>query len=101
MLEGRDGHGALTHAWRLVGEEKVAIALSVLEAPPPASSWRWLSVLTGVINGERVLLTGREWSPGMVWMVGGGLVCVAVGLTLVVTSAVGKKSGRGGSRKGD
>lgn len=79
----------------------MAIALSVPEAPPPASSWRWLSVLTGVINGERVLLTGREWSPGMVWMVGGGLVCVAVGLTLVVTSAVGKKSGRGGSRKGD
>ncbi|EWM26308.1 hypothetical protein Naga_100093g17 [Nannochloropsis gaditana] len=101
LLEGGDGHGALTHAWRLVGEDKVAIALSFPEASPPASSWGWLSVLTGVINGERVLLTGREWSPGMVWMLGGGFVCVAVGLTLVVTSAVGKKSGRGASRKGD
>ena len=105
LLEGGEGHGALTKAWRVTGTQKEAIDLPP-QPPSPVSSpfssvWSWLSLLLGVLGGAEAGGEEGEWLKGVLPMVVGGLLCLGVGLVLLTTAKAAAGGGKDGGRKGD
>ncbi|GAB5031252.1 Hypothetical protein NocV09_00501200 [Nannochloropsis oceanica] len=99
LLEGREGFGAITKAWRVVGTQKEAIDLpapSPFRVSSPSSVWNWLSMVLGVVGGAQTGGEDAEWLKGVLLMVGGGLLCLGMGLVLMTTAAAGDLGGRKG-----
>jgi hypothetical protein len=95
LLEGREGFGALSKAWRVVGTHREAIDLPPPSPSPVSSVWSWLSLLLGVVGGAPAGGEEVQWLKGVLVVVGGGLLCVGVGLLLLTTAkaAAGGKKG--------
>lgn len=83
----------------MVGTQREAVDLP----PPlpfpvssPSSVWSWLSVVLGVVGGTQTGGEEAEWLKGLLLMMGGGLLCLGMGLILMTTAAVVDTGGRKG-----